>query len=66
MGTIFAVAGSSLAVAYLKIKMLAVFLQIYPRDFIHCFIGNYFRFFDDIFDTWLLNFDIKLFYKIEL
>ena len=63
MGTIFAV-GSNLTVAYFEVKMFALLPQIYPRDFVDYFVGNYFRFLDDIFHTWLINFDIEPFYKL--
>ena len=33
MGTIFAVAGSNLTVAYFEEKMFAILPQIYPKDF---------------------------------
>ena len=58
-GTIFAVVGSNLTVAY-----FALLPQIYPRDFVDYFVRNYFRFLDDIFHTWLINFDIEPFYKL--
>ena len=64
MGTIFAVVGSNLTVAYLEVKMFALLPQIYPRDFVDCFVRNYFRFLDDVFHTWLINFDIEPFYKL--
>ena len=38
--------------------------QISPRDFVDYFVRTYFRFLDDIFHTWLINFDIKPFYKL--
>ena len=38
--------------------------QIYPRDFVDYVVRNYFRFLDDIFQTWLINFDIEPFYKL--
>ena len=38
--------------------------QIYPRDLVDSCVRNYFRFLDDIFHTWLGNFDIKPFYKL--
>ena len=38
--------------------------QIYPRDFADYFVRNYFRFLDDIFHAWLINFDIEPFYKL--
>ena len=64
MRTIFAVVGSNLTVAYFEVKMFALLPQIYPRDFVGYFVRNYFRFLDDIFHTWLINFDIELFYKL--
>ena len=64
MGTIFAVVGSNLTVAYFEVKMFALLPQIYPRDFVDYFVCNYFRFLDDIFHTWLINFDIEPFYKL--
>ena len=64
MGTIFAVVGSNLTVGYFEVKMFALLPQIYFRDFVDYFARNYFRFLDDIFHTWLINFDIKPFYKL--
>ena len=64
MGTIFAVVGSNLTVAYFELKMFALLPQIYPRDFADYFVRNFFRFLDDIFNTWLINFDIEPFYKL--
>ena len=64
MGTIFAVVGSNLTVAYFEVKMFALLPQIYPRDFVDYFVCNYFRFLDDIFHTWLINFDIEPFYRL--
>ena len=64
MGTIFAVVGSNLTVAYFEVKMFALLPQIYPRDFVDYFVCNYFRFLDDIFHTWSINFDIEPFYKL--
>ena len=64
MGTIFAVVGSNLTVAYFEVKMFALLPQIYPRDFADYFVCNYFRFLDDIFYTWLINFDIEPLYKL--
>ena len=64
MGIIFAVVGSNLTVAYFEVKMFALLPQIYPRDFVDYFARNYFRFLDDIFHTWLINFDIEPFYKL--
>ena len=63
MGTIFAVVGSNLTVASFEVKMFSLLPQIYPRDFVDYFVRNYFRFLDDIFHTWLINFDIEPFYK---
>ena len=64
MGTIFAIVGSNVTVAYYEVKMFALLTQIYPRDFVDYFVCNYFRFLDDIFHTWLVNFDIEPFYKL--
>ena len=64
MGTIFAVIGSNLTVAYFEVKMFAFLPQIYPRDFVDYFVRNYVRFLDNIFHTWLINFDIEPFYKL--
>ena len=64
MGTVFAVGGSNLTVAYFEVKMSALLLQICLRDFVDYFVRNYFRFLDDIFQTWLINCDIKPFYKL--
>ena len=44
--------------------MFALLPQIYPKDFVNYFVRNYFRFLDDIFHTWLINFDIEPFYKL--
>ena len=49
MGTIFAVVGSNLTVAYFEVKMLALSPQIYPRVFVDYFFCNYFRLPHDIF-----------------
>ena len=65
MGIIFAVVGSNLTVAYFGVKMCALLPQIYPRDFVDYFARNYFRFLDDIFQTWLINFDIEPFLQIN-
>ena len=64
MGTIFAVVGRNSTVAYFEVKIFALLPQIYPRDFVDYFVRNYFRFLDDIFHTWLINFDIEPFYKL--
>ena len=64
MGTIFAVDGSNLTVAYFEEKMFAILLQIYPKDFVDFFICNNFRFLDDVFHKWLIQFNIQDFYKI--
>ena len=64
MGTVFAVVDSNLTVTYFEVKMFALLPQIYPRDFVDYFVRNYFRFLDDIFHTWLINFDIEPFYKL--
>ena len=44
--------------------MLTLLPQIYSRDFVDYFVRNYFRFLDDIFHTWLINFDIEPFDKL--
>ena len=64
MGTIFAVVGSNLTVAYFEEKMFAILPQIYPKDFVDFFIRNYSRFLDDVFHKWLIQFNIQDFYKI--
>ena len=64
MGTIFAVVGRNLTVAYFEVEMFALLPQIYPREFVDYFVRNYFRFLDNIFYTWLIHFDIKPFYKL--
>ena len=64
MGTIVAVVGRNLTVAYFEVKIFALLPQIYPRDFVGYFVRNYFRFLDDIFHKWLINFDIEPFYKL--
>ena len=64
MGTIFSAVGSNLTVTYFEVKMFAFLPQIYTRDFVDYIVRNYFRFLDDIFHTWLINFDIEPFYKL--
>ena len=64
MGTKFAVVGSKLVVAYKEIKLFALLAQIYPQDFVHILLLNYFRFLDDIFHKWLENVEIKQFYDV--
>ena len=64
MGTIFAVVGSNLTVAYFEEKMFTVLAQIYPKHFVGFFIRNYFRFLDDVFHKWLIQFNIQYFYKL--
>ena len=49
MGTIFAVVGSNLTVAYFEEKMFSILPQIYPKYFVDFFIRNYFQFLDDVF-----------------
>ena len=44
--------------------MFSLLLQLYPQDFVHFFIRNYFRFLDNVFHKWLDNFDIEPFYSI--
>ena len=64
MGTIFAVVGSNLTVAYFEENVLAILPQIYPKDFADFFVRNYFRFLDGVFHKWLIQFNIQDFYKI--
>ena len=64
MRTIFAVVGSNLTVAYFEEKIFAILPQIYPKDFVHFFIRNYFLFLDDVFHKWLIQFNIQDFYKL--
>ena len=44
--------------------MFSLLLQLYPQDFVHFFIRNYFRFLGNVFHKWLDNFDIEPFYSI--
>ena len=44
--------------------IMLLFYMLYPRDFVDYFVCNYFRFLDDIFHTWLINFDIEPSYKL--
>ena len=64
MGTIFAVVRSNLTVAYFEEKMFTILPQIYAKDFVDFFIPNYFRFLDDFFHKWLIQFNIQDFYKL--
>ena len=64
MATVFATVGSNLTVAHSEVKVFALLLEIYSRDFVDYFIRKYFRFLDDVFHTWLINFDIESFYKL--
>ena len=62
--TKFAVVGNNSVVACKEIKLFALLLEVYPKDFVDFFLRNYFRFLDDIFHKWLENFDIKQFYDL--
>ena len=64
MGTIFAVVGSNFTLAYFETKMFALLPHIYPRHFVDYFVYNQFRFLDDIFDKWLINFGGEPFYRL--
>ena len=64
MGTISAVVGRNLTVAYCEEKMFALLPQIYSKDFVDFFIHYYFRFLDNVFHKWLIQFNIQNFYKI--
>ena len=44
-----------------NIQLLHKKHQKHPSDFVDYFVSNYFRFLDDIFHTWLTNFDIEPF-----
>ena len=61
MGTIFAVIDSNSTVAYFEVKLLALLALTYPRDFVDYFLCSCFRFLDDIFHIWLMNFNIEAF-----
>ena len=63
MGTIFAVVGSNLLLAYFEKKMFAILPQIYPKYLID-FSCNYFRFLDNVSHKWQIQFNIQDFYKI--
>ena len=45
MGTIFAVVGSNLTVAYFEEKMFAILPQIFPKDFVDFFYSELFSIF---------------------
>ena len=45
MGTIFAVVGSNLTVAYFEEKMFAILPQIFPKDFVDLFYSELFSIF---------------------
>ena len=64
METKFAVVSSNLIVAYKKMKLFALFPQVYRQDFIDILLQNYFRFLDGIFNKWLEKFDIKQSYDL--
>ena len=62
LGTIFAVVGSNLTVAYFEVKIFALLPQIYPRDFVDSV--TILDFLMISFTRWLMNFDIEPFYKL--
>ena len=64
MGTILAVVGNNSTVACFEEKMFVILPQIYPKDFVAFSIRNYFRFLDDVFHKWLMQFNIQDFYKV--
>ena len=65
MGTIFAIVGSNITVAYFEEKIFAILPHIYPKDFFaDFFICNYFRFLDDVVHKWLKQFNFQDFYEI--
>ena len=51
-------------IAYFEEKGFAILPQIYPKDCVDFFICNYFRFLDDVFRKWLIQFNNQDFYKI--
>ena len=63
MGTIFAVVGSNLTVAYFEEKIFVILPQIYAKHFDDFFIRNYFRFLDDVFINGWYNLIFKIFIK---
>ena len=44
--------------------MFALLPQLYPQDFAHFFIRNYFRFLEGLFHKWKENFDTEPFYNL--
>ena len=44
--------------------MFALLPQLYPQDFVHFFIRNYFRFLEGLFHKWKKNFDTEPFYNL--
>ena len=64
MRTIFVDVRSNFTVTCFEVKMFVLLPQIYHRDFVYYFVCNYFRFLDNIFHTWLINFNIEPFYRL--
>ena len=64
MGAPAAVVGSNLVVAYLEVRLFTRLPDLFPANFVDFFIRNYFRFLDDLFHKWLLQFDIEQFESI--
>ena len=60
-GSTFSVVGANLVVAFKEVILFRRLPDLYPADFVHWFIRNYFRFLDDVFHKWLRHFDIKAF-----
>ena len=58
MGTISAIVGSNLMVAYFEENMFAILPQIYPRNFVDFFFCNYFRFLHNVSHKWLIQLNI--------
>ena len=61
MGTKAAVDCANLSVGYLEVKWFDRLLLLYPVDFARHIIDTYFRFLDDVFYEWLLQFDVTRF-----
>ena len=61
MGTKAAVDCANLSVGYLEVKWFDRLPLLYPPDYVRHIIDTYFRFLDDVFYEWLLQFDVKPF-----
>ena len=61
MGTKAAVDCANLSVGYLEVKWCDRLSLLYPLDYVRHIIDTYFRFLDDVFYEWLLQFYVKPF-----